>query len=459
MARAVAQRKQVPYLLIVFVFLFFVAAILAIVRHMDAKEQVKLTAQLQQSLDVLAKGYQLEEAPVNTLMGDVDPNKDDSLVVPQLLQRIADLDRVITGDKTTYENALTVATKSLEAHGGQASLVSVIEQTDGALAGMQAKLAEEVRLRRNDQERANQEVVNKNAQISDLQVEQRKQAEEILQLREQVAVFRQDHDGILTSLRSQFSDEQRELNAKVAELVQDLSEAKVQDKQKAREIEALERQLANLLARDVENGYVFNPDGEIIEVVDDKVVYISIGKVNGAIPGLTFSVLPPSGKVDDLKAKIIVVKVHEKASECQIVELVSQRHPLTENDLLHNVSFDETRPYTFVFEGRFDLHGTGRPSMQDTDEAIAMVKRFGGIVADEVTPGVDFIVLGAEPEHPMQPTEEADPTIWQAYQENMKVYESYVKTQNEAERLGLLIINTNRFLDMIGYKPIQTLKY
>ena len=463
MARAVAQRKQVPYLLIVFVFLFLVAAIMAIVWRMESEEQTKAVVQLQQELNELALPHQLSDnAEVSTLLEGFRTSGDDenARLVPQLSQRIKDLTEVITGDKaSTYASALRVGRDALTAHGGQVSLVTVIAQTDAGLADLQAKLADEIRLRRNDQERANQEIVNKNAQVSDLQEELRKRDEEIVQMRETVNTFRQDHDSIVAEIRSNFAEERRDLDAKIAELVQDLSEAKVTIKQKDREIESQERQLAAMMARKREGGVVFNPDGNVVNVVNDKVVYINIGRINGVIPGLTFSVHPPSGKFEDLKAKIIVVKVHEKASECEVVELLSQRHPITENDLLHNLAFDETRPYTFVFEGRFDLHGTGRPSMQDTDEAIAMVKRFGGIVADEVTPGVDFIVLGAEPEHPMQPTEEADPTIWQAYQENMKVYESYVKTQNEAERLGLLIINTNRFLDMIGYKPIQTLKY
>jgi hypothetical protein len=459
MARAVAQRKQVPYLLIVFVFLFFVAAILAIVRHMDGKEQAKIVAQLTRKIDVLALDHQLDDPTISSLMDEVNVGNEDSRVIPQLQQRIADLDKVITGEKTTYANALNVANAALADHGGQPSLLALVEQTDRGLADSLVKLAEEARLRRDEQERASQDIVNKNAQISDLQAAQRKQDEEIIALREEVAQYRQEHDARVTELDGNASDEKRELNAKITELVQDLSEAKVQIKQKDREIEAQERQLASLLARKVEGGYVFIPDGKVIEVVDGEIAYINIGQINGVIPGMTFSVLPQTGKIDDLKAKLVVVKVHEKASECQIVELISQRHPVTVNDLLHNISFDETRDYTFVFTGRFDLHGTGRASMRDTDEAIAMVKRFGGVVVDEVTPGVDFIVLGAEPEHPMQPSEDADPTIWQAYQENMKVYEAYVKTQNEAERLGLPVLNTNRFLDMIGYKPIQTLKY
>ena len=415
---------------------------------------------LKLDMDKLALTHQRRDGVVGSLIEDFETSgEEDARVLPQLLQRIVDLGEVITGEKTTYENALKVGKDTLASHGGQVSLVAVIGQADRAMVDVQAKLADEIREWRNDQERANQEVVNKNAQVSNLQEELRKRDEEIVQLKVSVAAFRQEHDKLLNDTRTDFADERRDLDAKIAELVQDLSEAKVQLKQKDREILSQERQLANLIAMKREGGIIFDPDGLVVEVVSDKVVYINIGKINNVIPGLTFGVYPPSGKFEDLKAKLVVVKVHDKASECRVVELMSQRHPITENDLLYDIAFSETRSFTFVIEGRFDLHGTGRATIDDTKEAVAMVKRFGGIVATEVTPGVDFIVLGEEPERPMQPSEEADPTIWQAYQENMKIYESYVKIGDEAERLGLPILNTNRFLDLVGYKPIQTLKY
>ena len=83
-----------------------------------------------------------------------------------------------------------------------------------------------------------------------------------------------------------------------------------------------------------------------------------------------------------------------------------------------------------------------------------MIQRFGGKVAEELDVQTDYLVLGAEPAPPVKPKEEAPQPVWETYREQLKVYERYLNIKKMAEDLNVPILNTNRFLDFVGFVPI-----
>jgi len=460
MARAVAQRKQIPYLLIVFVFLFFIAAIMAVVKHTETEELDQNAKRLAATLDEIALDDELRDGDVARMLEDHRRAKEKTpRLVPQFQQRIQDLVEVIGGQRTTYENGLALAKAARDKYNTESPLISLVDEINAKLQTAQAALAQTVEHRRQDQESATQDILSKDTQISQLQEELDQRKEEIKALQNERKAYRDTIDQTMEEIRSQFANDRRDLDTKIADLVERVAVAQAELKEQAREVERLTRELADIHARKVVNGIVVNPDAKIAEVVSNEIVYIDIGKIDNVILGLPFGVFPPSAGINEIKAKLVVTKVHEKTSECKVLELYSVRRPITVNDIVMDIAFSETRPYTFVIEGTFDLHGTGYPTTDDRDEAISMVRRFGGKVVDEVSPGVDYVVLGDKPDRPTEPSQEADPTIRQAYREKMKIFEAYGRVQDEAMRLGLPIMNANRFMDMMGYMPIQTLEH
>ena len=103
MARVVAQRRQVPYVLITFVFLFLIAAIFAVVWRMEADEEAQRRLAAEKRLDKLADsdGLNLPEVVRMIDLFDSPRAGEQRLrVLAQYRDQISQLAQLITGDET-----------------------------------------------------------------------------------------------------------------------------------------------------------------------------------------------------------------------------------------------------------------------------------------------------------------------------------------------------------------------
>jgi hypothetical protein len=199
------------------------------------------------------------------------------------------------------------------------------------------------------------------------------------------------------------------------------------------------------------------PDGRIVKVVDDQnLCYIDIGLNQKVEVGVTFSVYPRTGipVPPTSKGSIVVIRADESRSTCRITKQ-SDDDPVDVGDLIANLAFDPQRTYTFIVEGQFDLYNTGKPNPIDRQEVIALVRRFGGKIAKEVTAQTDYVVLGVPPKKPER-SEDAFGLDEEQFRQLTREYESYYRTQQEAKQFGIPVLNTNRFLDLVGYTPRKT---
>ena len=464
MARAVAQRRQVPYVLITFVFLFLIAAIFAVVWRMEADEEAQRRLAAEKRLDKLADsdGLNLPEVVRMIDLFDSPRAGEQRLrVLAQYRDQISQLAQLITGDETQpFADALALGNSTRERHASTLGLTATIDAAYEQIAAKDRLVLENKREFTLQSEQLNSQLQTLSTQLDDFRSLIKDRDAQVAQLKERLETYRSEHTDTLDEVRSDFDTQRTSLNDKVAVLTQQLASAQASVKRKNNEIDQLRRRLAELTGRKVAQGVVFNPDGKIAEIVSSDVIYINIGKDNNVIPGLTFSVFPPSGKQEERKGKILVTKVLANTSECKVTEVVDTRHPVTPGDMIMNIAFSEERPYTFVVRGLFDLRGTDHPTAEGGDEVRALIKRFKGAVVDEVSPQVDFVVMGEEPQRPPTPSDEIDDrTVWKVYEENMKLYKDYLKILSDAGALSIPILNSNRFMDLIGYKPVQTLEY
>jgi hypothetical protein len=207
------------------------------------------------------------------------------------------------------------------------------------------------------------------------------------------------------------------------------------------------------------------PDGAIASVADESIVYINLGLGDHIVPGMTFEVYSRREgipKQDDLmsaenmpvgEASIEVEQVLASVSQCRVTRMEIGQH-IAEGDLIANLVYDRNTKYNLVVYGNFDLGQTGKPKKADAQKIEALVTEWGGHVQKDIDVDTDFVVMGAEPKYdPTQftPDELNDPLNRQILQNEKADFDAYQGVLEKAEKLGIPIMNQNRFLYFCGY--------
>jgi preprotein translocase subunit YajC len=201
----------------------------------------------------------------------------------------------------------------------------------------------------------------------------------------------------------------------------------------------------------------FKPDGEVI-LVDDAagVIRINLGADDHVYRGLTFSIydrsagIPRDGKP---KAEVEVFAIDPKVSAARVLSS-EKKNPIVTGDLAANLIWNAGKENQFVVAGEFDVNGDGKPDYDGIRKLEALIQRWGGVVASEVSATTDFVVLGKEPFVPAEPTLEQqaqDPTAKEKFDAIRQSNERYNQVRQRAEALWVPIFNYDRFLHFTGY--------
>lgn len=205
---------------------------------------------------------------------------------------------------------------------------------------------------------------------------------------------------------------------------------------------------------------VQHADGTIINITDQKTVYINIGSRQQVTKGLTFEVydknkgIPPlgdgmaEGDMPIGKASIEVYNVGPDSSECRIVKL-QPGEQLVVGDLLVNLVYDPNVHYNFVVFGDFDLSNTGAASPTDAEIIKRLITQWGGRIQGQVDVDTDFVVMGKEPDLPS--VDQNDPQSVLRFNQAKQRLDSYEMVKAKATQLSIPIMNQNRFLYFVGY--------
>jgi len=198
------------------------------------------------------------------------------------------------------------------------------------------------------------------------------------------------------------------------------------------------------------------PGGRIRKLVRaDGICYLDKGTADSVQRGMTFAVYPAQAAgTTDAKSKgsIRVTRPLVDISECVIVE-DTPANPIVQGDIISNIANQASRVRVFVVAGVFDLHDTGQATGRDAEEVRNVIRQAGGKVADKITVQTDYVVLGVEPAKPIAPADDALEATRKAYQRQLKQYDDYVALKTQAKTMGIPILNTNRFIELTGYKP------
>jgi len=481
MARVIHRRKSPPYALIIFVFLFLVAATLAVIALNKLQTAQADLGDTNAVIEILAgtrsgQGQypQLKVGLASTLYDHEKKELDKARkkspnakvkvpVLAELMARESALREMITNKaptKVEAERIVTALRSDINDHGPLVSVINKfrgqVAERDKKIVGLGNDLDQAEQKRKSFEDQANQ-LQNKlkalsdakDAEIAKLDKDLKKyQADQAQKLRE----AQQKWDDNLTDKDGQVA----KLAEQVARLTKDKNDLTLQldiEKKKSRPRPG---------APDVVS-LALRPDGKVLRVLrGENICYVGLGSKDRAIPGLTFSVYP-AGKGPHTntpsKASITVINVADSSlSECRIDKVENPEHPVVAGDEIANVAFDATRKFSFVVEGEFNLYGRRGSSSLATKQIKALITKFGGQVLDELTPETDFAVMGSPPIQPGKPKEDAEDSEKVVYEEQMKIHKKYSEVRDKAVKMHIPVLNTNRFLALVGYTPTKTLK-
>ena len=191
-------------------------------------------------------------------------------------------------------------------------------------------------------------------------------------------------------------------------------------------------------------------DGRIITVASlGGVAYGDIGKKDGVLLGMPFSIMAPNelGKTEPLpKAHCRIVKIMNDSCELRIFQSTPD-NPVVAGDVLLNPVYDRSRRLHFLLVGKMDINGDG---LDDAEQLKALIQEFGGRVDGSLTVQTDYLVVGEEPAVPAQPGAAASPMERQDYVAARQRFIEYSEARANAENFSIPILNLNRFLGLLG---------
>ena len=190
-------------------------------------------------------------------------------------------------------------------------------------------------------------------------------------------------------------------------------------------------------------------DGHVVKVAElGSVAYADIGKKDGVLLGMPFSVFSPVefGKEEPMpKASARVVRIMDDASELRVT--VQGNEPIVAGDVLHNPVYDRGRRLRFLLIGKIDMDGDGA---DDSGSLKALIQELGGRVETELSVQTDYLISGEQPVVPAAPGQDAGPMERQLYEEARAAFVAYTTAMDRAKDFGIPILSLNRFLGLMG---------
>jgi hypothetical protein len=390
-----------------------------------------------------------------------DARKSGKSLVVYLRERVAGIMRSTTGAENTKFDEFDGKVKTqLSGEGG--SLFSAIASRDEQIKNLtqSSVAAEEAR------QAAIKELDLTKASVGDTQ---KALVDENNRLKANIAAY----EGELIKYRAGLDDAQAKMSESIASLE---AESASRTNILGAKIASLERenlviveQLAKLrgeqsseiLRAQSEEALV---DGQIVAVsADGREVTLNLGARQKLPLGITFAVYAGASqiKVDERtgeyrrgKATIEVINVSSETATCR-VNSETKGSPVVNGDVIANAVYDPTKVYKFVVFGNFDSNGDGIATPMERADVVSMVEGWGAKSLADLAGDVDFLLLGERPVLPPRPSDGSPFEVVQQYVKMQQEVSRYDEFYKSAQSTSVPILNQNRFMTLIGAKPIR----
>ncbi len=238
---------------------------------------------------------------------------------------------------------------------------------------------------------------------------------------------------------------EQELRGQITGLSQELSKkaARARELQhKLREFQILPQQL--MAARQTDGKVLMAKPGE-------DTVYINLASNDRLVLGIRFAVYPPDTGIPSsgqAKATIEVIEIGEEVSTCRILR-DNALVPILNGDLVANPVYDRDRSLTFYVLGEFDFDYDGRDDPNGRTTLQALIKENGGVIADELSARIDFVIAGARPAV-LRLSSNPSPENQAVHDDQMRKKNTYIASINDALALSIPIFTQETFLQFMG---------
>lgn len=465
--------------LVIFVVLFFVAAIFAVVKGLDNADKEKRMADLTRKYKEVISDIELTGDDVTALKNarQEDPNLAGRSLFDVLLAQRNELATEITGQAMGGKEAIARAKllvqasnkriasagiKDISMSGGNLSagvnsLVTALVQQNQQLTQLKAQFDatnEDMKARAAAFEtETKQHVAAVQAAASDS--EKAKQA---------AAAYRQTIDGHVAQL-TQDNTTTIEQNKKLADdLASQIAAKEEEIKNLKKELERAVMALARVRPQDSAQSLIRRPDGRVVQTGKNGIVYIDLSLGHQITPGMTFQIydklqgIPKTtldteeGELPAGKGSLEVIRVGAGSSECRIIKLETGAQVL-EGDLIANLIYDRNVKLKFKVHGKFDTDQNNVATDAEAEIVKRLIAQWGATLTDDVSIETDFVVMGREPSLPSYTAEELadDPIKKHTLEEAEKELARYEAIRTRAVELHIPVLNQNRFLYLIGF--------
>jgi hypothetical protein len=436
----------------------FVAFAIFFGKYNSQKEEF---GKLKTETDQFIKLNERQDATVQALVADA--RKSNKSLVSYLQAQTGSVMKATTGVDSTKFSEFDQKVKDALAAGGGASLLAALADRQDQIKTLteEAKKSDEAR------KAAVEELQQARTQV---EATQKALIDENNKLKTTIAGYEAElknyREG-LDSAAAKMTDNIKTLESDAAARAKNL-EAKIASLE--RENLVIVEQLAKLrgqqgaevLKAQNEEALV---DARIVGVSPDgKQVVIDVGSRQKLPLGITFAVYsePKQIRVDDRtgeykrgKATIEVINVGTDTATCR-VNSETKGSPVVKGDVAANAVYDPAKTYKFVVFGNFDTNGDGVATPLERSDVVAMIEGWGGKTTSDLAGDVDFLVLGEKPILPPKPSDGSPFEVVQQYlamQQEVGKYDEFYKS---AQSTSVPILNQNRFMTLIGAKPIRS---
>jgi hypothetical protein len=184
---------------------------------------------------------------------------------------------------------------------------------------------------------------------------------------------------------------------------------------------------------------------------------IDLGRNAKIRVGMTFSVYEEpsairpdeSGQYPAGKAALEVIRIDDNSAICRVLRERSG-NPVVRGDVIANAVYDPSKQYKFLVVGNFDANRDGIATEDERRGIVAMIKDWGGLVTEELTGDVDFLVMGQRPALPPEPPINAPIPVVEQYVQAQNVIERYNRLFQQAGSTSIPVLNENRLRTLIG---------
>ncbi len=455
MARVVRRRKNplLPVLLI-FVFLFLIAAVMATLFYNGGEEGKKGWKAESTKRKKIISNKEMKYSAIKQIIKESGKDRNAPTVVAVLTSRIAELTNRITGSNTSAAQAV----KQIEDAIGQDTFI-----LDAIKTSRQANTVESEKVAKLEADIKTLTASQLNAVTAYKALDEQFKTKATA-LAAEVQALTATKNTMVTGHADALKANDKTWQEKLSRQEQEVDTKVAQNRQLTAKLVKLTAVNARLIhdsrlkRKQMSINLAVREAGKVKEVMPSRTIcFIPLGTRDRVVRGMTFRVYGQEGIPSDgagHKAALTVIRTFKTISQCRVTP-VREDDPIAIGDPFANIAFDPSRQPLFVVEGRFDLTGMGRLTDAGTQEVISLIKRSGSKVTDELTIEVDFVVMGPTPSKPPELPEDSPGPAKKAHEIRIEEYNRWKTTLDKAIALNVPILNTNRFLTLTGYDTVK----